>query len=488
MSGLSRLSHGSGMIVSGRTARPEVSVVPEGRNARGVSSLTRNRGQTNADTPNELRIEVIPISSLKPYERNARIHSANQIRDIAESMKKFGVTMPILIDRNRVLVAGHARLEALKLLGRERVHVISLENLTEAQVRAYRLADNKLSANSSWDDALLGIELREIAELDVDCDFSIPGFETGEIDFLVQNSDQGSSDESHEIPEIDETTPAVTHDDDLWILGKHRIYCGDARKPRSFERLMETHKAKMIFADPPYNVEISGNVSGLGRIKHKEFAMASGELSVPQFTDFLVTVFRLLAANSVDGSIHEFFMDWRHMREMLAASLCVYTELKNLCVWVKDNGGMGSLFRSRHELVFVFKNGAAPHINNVELGKHGRNRTNVWCYPGVNTMRAGRLEELAMHPTVKPVALVADAIMDVSHRGDIVLDCFGGSGTTLLAAEKTGRRGYLMDIESRYVDVTIERYRKFTGKSAVLEGTGLTFEQIKAERTAGGSR
>jgi DNA modification methylase len=461
--------------------------VAEGRNARAVSPLTRNGGPPNAATPNEMRIEVVPISSLKPYPRNARAHSQKQVREIAESMQKFGVTTPILIDRNRVVVAGHARLEALKLLGRERVHIMTLENLTEAQVRAYRLADNKLSANSSWDDAVLGIELREIAELDIDCDFSIPGFETGEIDVLVQNLDQGSSDESDEIPEVDETASPTAREGDLWILGKHRLYCGDARKESSFERLMAGEQARMVFTDPPYNRD-KDDISGLGRIHHPNFAMASGEMSSAQFTEFLVTVLRLLAAHSVEGSIHEVFMDWRHLPEILAAGREAYSEVKNLCVWVKNNSGMGSFLRSRHELVLIFKSGTAPHVNNVMLGAHGRNRDNVWCYPGVNTMRRGRLEELAMHPTVKPVALVADAIMDVSHRGDIVLDCFGGSGTTLLAAEKTGRRGYLMDIEPRYVDGSIERYRKFTGKSAVLEATGLTLEQIKAERTGGGSR
>jgi DNA modification methylase len=459
-------------------------VVAEEKNAGQVSLLTSNGVDRNTK---EMHIEVVPISSLKPYERNARIHSPDQIHEIAASMKKFGVTMPILIDRNRVVVAGHARLEALKLLGRERVHIISLEHLTEAQVRSYRISDNKLSEKSTWDVQLLGVELRELAELDVDCDFSIPGFETGELDFLIHSLAEGSSDESDEMPDIDETAPPTAREGDLWILGNHRLYCGDARNPHSFARLMETSKAHMVFTDPPYNVAISGNVSGLGRIQHKDFAMATGEMTAPQFTEFLVTVFRLLTNHSIEGSIHEIFMDWRHMHEMLTAGRSVYQELKNLCVWVKDNGGMGSLYRSRHELVFVFKNGSAAHINNVELGKHGRNRTNVWCYPGVNTMRAGRMVELAMHPTVKPVALIADAIMDISRRGDIVLDCFGGSGTTLIAAETTARRAYLLEIDPIYVEVTIERYQKLTGKSVIHEASGLTFDQLGDERAEGGS-
>jgi DNA modification methylase len=449
---------------------------------------TLERNRLRIEAPREMTIEVVPICSLKPYKRNARAHSPNQILEIAGSMKKFGVTMPILVDRNGVIIAGHARLEALKLLGIKRVHVIRLENLTETQVRAYRLADNKLQDNSTWDIELLGIELRELMELDVDCDFSIPGFETGEIDFLIQNLDEGRSDDSDEVPEIDENAPPITRAGDLLILGEHRLYCGDARKARSFARLMDNHKAEMVLIDPPFNVVINGNVSGLGRTKHREFAMASGEMSVAEFIAFLEQVFRLLVAYSVDGSIHEVFMDWRHMHEILAAGQKAYTELKNLCVWVKDNGGMGSLFRSRHELVFVFKNGAAAHINNVELGKHGRNRTNVWSYPGVNGLRAGRMEELAMHPTVKPVALLADAIMDCTRRGDIVLDSFSGSGSSLIAAERVGRRGFLMEIDPTYVDVTINRYQKLTGQSVIHEASALTFDQLKAERAQRGSR
>jgi DNA modification methylase len=435
-----------------------------------------------------MHIEFVPIESLKPYERNARIHPPSQVRELADSIEKYGVTKPIVADRNGVVVAGHGCLEALKLLGCKHVPVRRLEYLTDVEVRAYRLADNKLSENSAWDVELLGIELRDLVELDVDCDISIPGFHPGEIDLLVQNLDQEGSDEGDEIPEIDQTVPPTTRKGDLWIMEKHRLDCGDARKPRSFERLMQTRKAQMVITDPPYNVAINGHASGLGRTKHKEFVMGSGELSAAQFITFLVTVLRLLVAHSVDGSIHEIFMDWRHLHEILTAGRRVYTELKNLCVWVKTNAGMGSFLRSQHELVLVFKNGTKPHVNNIELGKHGRNRSNVWCYPGVNTMRPGRLEELAMHPTVKPVALIADAIMDCSRRGDIVLDCFGGSGTTLIAAEKTGRRAYLIEIDPVYVDVTVERYQKLTGRSAIHEASGLTFNQLKAERAKGGSR
>jgi DNA modification methylase len=463
-------------------------VAKANRKKKGRSALTNKRGGPRVVAQKEMRLELVDIASIREYERNTKDHPREQIEDLKQSLERYGPTKPVLIDKDGVIVAGHGIVRALKERGETKVHIIRLRNLSEKLVREYRLADNKLAEKSKWNDELLADELAEIMALDLECEIAIPGFDTGDVDVLLQGHDSNDLEEADAVPEVDQSETAVTREGDLWILGKHRLYCGDARKPRSFDRLMDGNKARMIFSDCPYNVAIRGNVSGLGRIKHREFEMASGEMSVAQFIVFLVTVLRLLATNSVDGSIHELFMDWRHMHEILTAGRRVYSELKNLCVWVKDNGGMGSLFRSRHELVFVFKSGSAPHVNNVELGKHGRNRTNVWCYPGVNTMRPGRLEELAMHPTVKPIALVSDAIMDCSHRGDIILDPFGGSGTTLIAAENTGRRGYLIEIDPLYVDVTIKRYQKLTGKSAIHEASGLTFEQLRVERADGGSR
>jgi DNA modification methylase len=236
--------------------------------------------------------------------------------------------------------------------------------------------------------------------------------------------------------------------------------------------LMDGEKAEMVFTDPPYNVAIEGNVSGLGTIRHREFAMASGEMTRDQFTAFLSSTFANLVAHSLDGSIHFVCMDWRHMSEMLEAGAANYSELKNLIVWAKDNGGMGAFYRSRHELIFAFKNGAAPHINSFELGQHGRYRTNVWEYRGVNTLRAGRLDELALHPTVKPVAMIADAIKDVSHRGGMVLDLFGGSGSTLIAAHKTGRRARLCELDPVYGDRILRRWEIFAKDDAELIACG----------------
>jgi len=428
----------------------------------------------------DLNVVSIPVASLKPFPRNARKHSKTQIRQIAESIRVFGFTNPVLIGDDDRIIAGHGRVAAAKLLEMPRVPTIRLDDMSEAEIRAYVIADNRLAEKAGWDREIVANELQFLADLQIDLDVTVTGFELPEIDILVGGLDSaGAVDEADRLPAIDESAPPVTRPGDLWKLGTHRIVCGDATKPAAFTQLLENRQAHLVFTDPPYNVRIGGHVSGLGRIKHAEFAMASGEMTEGEFTAFLSSVFRQLAGKSTDGSIHFICMDWRHMGEVLDAARGIYAELKNLCVWNKTNGGMGSLYRSKHELVFAFKNGTAPHVNNVELGKHGRYRSNVWDYAGINALGADRMDELAMHPTVKPVALVADAIKDCSERGNIVFDCFGGSGTTLIAAERTGRRGYLMEMEPKYVDVAIERYRLITGQEAIHADSGLNFAQMR---------
>ena len=425
----------------------------------------------------DLKVEYRDPKVLKPYDRNARTHSKKQIRQIADSIERFGWTNPVLIDGQDQIVAGHGRVAAAKLLGIDEVPTIRLEYMSEVEIRAYVIADNRLAELADWDDEILAIELQALVELDFDVE--VTGFETAEIDLLIDGLDApGADDEGDRIPEVDPSASRVTQAGDLWRLGRHRLLCGDATKRKSFERLMAGERAQMVFTDPPYNVPIDGHVCGLGRIRHAEFAMASGEMSEAEFTGFLETVLGHLAAHSADGALHFVCMDWRHVYELLSASRETYGEMKNLCVWAKTNAGMGSLYRSQHELVFVFKNGSAPHVNNVELGRHGRYRTNVWRYAGVNALGADRDDALAMHPTVKPVALVADAIRDCSRRGDIVLDAFGGSGTTLIAAERAGRRGYAIEIDPLYVDVTLERFRATFGEEPVHEASGLTFSEL----------
>ena len=367
-----------------------------------------------------------------------RTHSKKQVRRIANSAK-FGFCNPVLIDDDKLIIAGHGRVEAAKLLGIAAVPTCRLSHLSEADKRAYILADNKLAEKAGWDKQLLAIELQCLIDLDVEIELT--GFEMPEIDIILEDAreaDGASSGPEDSVPQHS-SGPAVTRTGDLWLLGNHRLLCADARDAAAYDRLLEGAKAEFVFTDPPYNVAIDGNVCGLGRIRHREFAMGCGEMSEVEFTTFLKTVFDRLAEHTIDGSIHQICMDWRHMWEMLAAGRQLY-ELKNLCVWNKTNAGIGSFYRSKHELVFVWKSGSAVQINNFELGQYGRNQTNVWDYAGVNTMRAGRLAELAMHPTVKPVALVADAIKDCSRRGGLVLDPFCGSGTILIAAERTGRR------------------------------------------------
>jgi DNA modification methylase len=374
--------------------------------------------------------------------------------------------------------------EAAKLLGIDAVPTCQLSHLSEADKRAYVLADNKLAEKAGWDRDLLAIELQGLIELDVDIELT--GFEMAEVDLILEEAREASGDPSGPedgVPEL-APGPAVSQTGDLWLLGRHRLLCADAREQAAYDRLLKGAKAQFVFTDPPYNVEIDGHVCGLGRIRHREFAMGCGEMSEAEFTAFLKAVFALLAENSVGGSIHQICMDWRHMGEMLAAGRAVYSELKNLCVWNKSNAGMGSFYRSKHELVFVWKSGAAAHINNFELGQHGRHRSNVWDYAGVNTMRAGRRDELAMHPTVKPVALVADAIKDCSRRGGLVLDPFCGSGTILIAAERTGRKARGLEIDPNYVDVAVRRWQAHTGKSAILAGSGETFEGVEEQRVA----
>lgn len=431
-----------------------------------------------------LEIVERPIASLKPYARNARTHSKRQIHQIAASIEEFGFTNPVLIDTDDTILAGHGRVEAAKLLGRTCVPTIRIEHLTPDQVRAYILADNKIASNAGWDPDILKIELQHLTLGEVSLDPEVTGYSMAEIDLVLDpDSKKAANDPADELPPEAANDDVVSRWGDLWLLGDHKVLCGDSREAVSFRRLMGDERARLVFSDPPYNVPIDGHVCGLGSVKHAEFACASGEMSSEEFTAFLTMVFRNQAEVSLDGAIHYHCMDWRHMGEMLRAGHAVYSELKNLCVWAKDNGGMGSFYRSQHELVFVWKVGSEPHLNNVELGRHGRYRTNVWEYAGVNSLRKGRMDELAMHPTVKPVAMISDAIKDCSKRGEIVLDGFGGSGSTLIAAQKTRRKARLVEYEPRYVDVTVRRWETLTRQKARLAETGQTFAEVGSARS-----
>lgn len=421
----------------------------------------------------ELVIENLSPAALVPWARNARTHSKKQVRQIADSIETFGFTNPVLIDDESRILAGHGRVQAATLLGLATVPCVRLSSMTPEQKRAYVLADNKLALNAGWDEEILAEELGFLIETDLDFDIGVVGFSIPEIDGLVESQAPEEPGDPAEDLLAPNDVPRRCREGDVWQLGSHRLVCGNALDPDVVAGLMDGVKARMVFTDPPYNVPIQGHVGGSGRIKHREFAFASGEMTRSEFTDFLATAFDNLIAHSIDGAIHFVCMDWRHMGEVIEAGEGRYSDLKNLIVWAKDNGGMGTFYRSRHELVFAFKVGEAPHVNTFELGQHGRYRTNVWEYRGVNTMKAGRMDELAMHPTVKPVQMIADAIKDVSGRSDIVLDLFGGSGSTLIAAHKTGRRAFLCELDPVYCDQILHRWETYARDDAVQVACGV---------------
>ena len=426
-------------------------------------------------------IVQVPIGALLPSPTNARTHSKRQISQIAASIRRFGFNNPILADANNVVRAGHGRLEAAKLLGMAAVPVIRASHMSPADFRAYALADNRLAEEAGWDEDILAIEFQELRLIAPDLDLTLTGFEVAEIDLIVEQAGQGE-DPADEAEDPGQGLPAVCRAGDLWLLGDHRIFCGNALEPAAYGLLLEGQPADAVFTDPPYNVRISGHVSGKGAIQHREFAMASGEMTDGEFRGFLRSSASLLAANSKPGSMHFICMDWRHALPLLDVGTEFY-ELKNICVWVKDNGGMGSLYRSQHELVMVFRMPGGEHQNNVQLGRFGRNRTNVWSYPGVNSFsRSGEEGNLlALHPTVKPVQLVADALLDCTVPGNLVLDAFLGSGSTLIASERTHRRCYGIELDPAYVDAAIRRWQRHTGAHAVHATSKARFDDVQPE-------
>ncbi|MGE0674229.1 MAG: site-specific DNA-methyltransferase [Methylibium sp.] len=427
-----------------------------------------------------LAIEHLALDRILPDPRNPRLHSKRQIRQVANSIERFGHLVPALVDREGRLIAGHARLQASQLLQRAQMPVIRIEHLSPEQVRAYMIADNRLAEHATWDDQRLAEAFQDLLALDLDFSIETTGFDLAEIDLRIEQLQTSSA--PQEPPIEPPQAVAISRPGDLWTLGEHRLLCGNALVEADYQTVLGPRVADLVFTDPPYNVPIAGHVSGNGLVRHREFPMACGEMSAEQFTAFLTGFFQRTWQFSRDGSIHYVCMDWRHLGETLAAGAAVDAELKNLCIWDKGAAGMGSLYRSQHELVLVFKHGSAAHINNVQLGRYGRHRSNVWRYPGVNSFARstdeGKLLEL--HPTVKPVALVQDALLDCSHRGDTVLDPFLGSGSTLIAAERAGRRCCGLELDPRYVDVAIRRWQKHTGHDAVHAASGETFQARQA--------
>ena len=446
--------------------------------------ISESSGEARANLPPILEqrfgpMEYRRLDSVIAYAGNPRKHPERQIVQLMASMREFGFAMPLLVDSTSTLICGHARLEAARRLGVETAPVLVAAFWSPAQVKAYRLADNQLAAAATWDSELLRIELDSIIEI-AEVPIELLGWSTGEIDVILDGEGGDGSDPADDVPE----PPAISvaRKGDLWLLGKHRLLCDSSLDAGAWERLMDGATAAMSLNDPPYNVRVNGHVSGSGR--HAEFAFASGEMTDVEFTTFNATYLENMKAHLKDGAIIMAFMDHAHLAELMAAGRRVGLKHVNLCVWVKTNGGMGSLWRSQHELVLVLKHGTAPHTNAVELGKHGRYRTNVWTAAGANSFGSSRDQDLADHPTVKPIQLLVEAIRDVTRQGEIVLDAFSGSGSTILACERSKRIGYAIEIEEKYIDVAVRRWEAMTGKQAILEGTGETLADAAVRRGA----
>jgi DNA modification methylase len=432
------------------------------------------------------QIEWVPIGTLRPNPRNGRTHSKKQVKQIAASISKFGFLNPVIVDSDNIVLAGSGRLAAADLDGLTHVPVIRFHHLSMAQKRAYVIADNKIAQQAGWDRELLAVELGELVDLlpAEGMDISLTGFEAVEIDLLLADMSSGCHPED-EVPPLPQK--AVTRPGDLWLLAKHRLMCGDAREAANFCRLMNGVAAAAVFCDPPHNVRISA-IGERSRVRHSDFAFGSGEIPLPQYRRFLCDTLGNGARVSADGAVHYVCIDWRHIADLIDVGRELYGDMLNLVVWNKTNAGPGSFYRSQHELIGVFRVGAGPHRNNVEPGRFGRDRSNLWTYPGVNAFGGGRLKALATHPTIKPVALVADALLDCTTKGEVVLDQFVGSGTTILAAEKVGRIAYAMEYEPKYVDAAIARWQRMTKLEATLADDGRTFEEIAAVREGGAQR
>lgn len=422
-----------------------------------------------------VQYRMVATSTLTPPLRQIKDHDDKHVAQIASSIGRFGFIAPIVVDSELKIVTGVGRYLAAKSLGLEEVPVVQVDHLSEAELRTYAIADNKLCELAPFNGEALGLEFGELSKVDLAYDLEITGFDSGAIDALTAPAPVV---EDAAPPPIDMVEASVVREGDMFLLGDHKLICGNSLKDDTYRVLMGPEQARMVVSDVPYNVKIENNVSGLGAVKHKDFVMAAGEMSKAEFTAFLTTAFGHSAAFSIDGSIHFQFIDHRHLREMLDAGEAVYTEMKNVCVWDKQVGGMGTCYRNQFQLCFVWKLGAAPYLNNFKLGETGRYRTNVWSYPGMAALGPGKRKELAMHPTCKNLRMICDMLLDVSRRREIVLDPFSGAGTTIIAAEKTSRRARAIELDPAYVAVAIRRWEALTGRAAVHEELGCTFDEL----------
>ena len=463
--GSGRDSLREGLKTKGRTRRQAA--------ARHAEAEQASQPRRNDILPS-LQIESYPVGDLKTHARKLRKSDPAHIREIANSISTLGFNVPLLVGKDNVVVDGDSRLEAAKLLGLFSVPGIRVDHLNETEQRLLRLAVNRLGEKGFWDLGELEAEFKEL--IIADAPIEISGFGSDEIDqILIGNEDGNQAGDLAPRP----GASAVARIGDLFLLGPHRLVCGDATDPAVVRRLLEANAARMVLTDEPFNVAIGGHVS---RGERREFVMASGEMTDAQFEDFNRKWMAAVFPHLVDGGILGTFIDWRGLPIVHTAATALNLTPLNLVVWAKTNAGMGSLYRSQHELLPLFKKGAAPHVNNIALGKRGRHRTNLWTYPGASSLGSDARKGLQDHPTVKPVAMLGDALIDLTNRGEVVLDPFLGSGSTLIAAENTGRICCGIELDPLYVDVIIRRFEAETGTPAILAETGETFEDLAARR------
>lgn len=430
--------------------------------------------------------EIVPTESLKPAKRNARVHSDAQQEALTESLRQFGLITPIVVDSGNRIVAGHGRWEAAKRLGIAAVPVLKAQHLSEDQLRLYAIADNRIAEQADWDRELLAVEFGELEIALPDISLSLSGFQLPEIDLLTSGLQQTSWSDLDETPEPAPQASPVTKPGDVWVFDEqHVLLCGNSTDPEAVTGMMAGEMAVAVATDPPYNLR-EREYSGRGRHRHGDFRQAAGELSQSEFTGFLGSGLASVIPHLVSGALIYAFMDWKHVRELLGAADANALDLLNICIWDKGKGGMGAFYRSAHEMVFVFRHGDARHNNRIQLGRHGRDRTNLWRYEGFNSFSRGRDRALAMHGTVKPVQMICDLLLDCTEKDDIVFDGFAGSGTSLIAAQKLGRRARIIELDPVYCDTIIGRYRAAFGSEPVHRELGLTFSQVSALRVAEG--
>lgn len=431
-----------------------------------------------------IKLEFLAPGEIKPRVHAYRKHSPKQVDLIARSLKERGCIEPVLVDSQDRIVCGAAVVEAALQIGFNRLPVVRANHLTDVELRAYALAANRLAEYAGYDEELLAQEIGDITELLADYDLAGLGFEAAEIDKYLGVTSLERDAAAETVPPF-MPKARVSAKGDLWILGDHRLLNGDALVPGNYAHLSGGKLAQLVLSDVPYNLGAK-TISGNGKVKHEDFVQAAGEMSRAEFTRFLTTAMRCMRDASVDGSIHMIFMSWHYLLEMLRAGAIVYDELKAICTWFKQQGGQGAFYRSQTEFIAVFKNGDEKHINNIMMGRFGRNRTNAWNYAGMNTATKGRDELLAMHPTVKPLDLLEDAVLDCSHRGGIVLDPFVGTGSTIIAAHRTGRVGHGMELDPLYADVALRRIRAATGIEPIRASDGESFSELEAACLADG--